>query len=169
MGEDMILDPDTSLEEAWAAMLPHLEREGVTCPLCGGNTEVYYQPLNREMALFAAALARRQRWAPGVFHPTADLAKDIGFRFSAGSYARLRAWAAAEPGPEPATWRATDITTAWVTGQIKLLRYVRFFMNKPLGPPQGYTKSGRLAAPMTWRDAFGNAPFDLDAFLAGEG
>jgi len=163
------IDPETTtLAQAWAWMEPHLI-DGTNCLLCGGKAEVYWQALNREMALFAVVLARRQYQAPGVFHPISVLARDIRLRFSAGSYARLRAWGAAEQGPEAATWRATDVTTAWVTGQVRLLRYVRFFMNNPLGPPQSNTKKGRLTAPMTWRDALGNAPFDLATFLAGEG
>jgi hypothetical protein len=163
------IDPETTtLAQAWAWMEPHL-LDGITCLLCGGKAEIYYQPLNREMALFAAVLARRQRQAPGVFHPIAALNRDIRLRFSAGSYARLRAWGAAEQGLEAATWRATDVTTAWVTGGLRLPRYVRYFMNNPLGPPQSHTKAGRLTTAMSWRDALGNAPFDLDAFLAGEG
>jgi hypothetical protein len=161
----MILDPETTLAEAWEKLKTELH-EGTSCPLCKGYAKIYHQPLNREMALFALALARWHSRYPNQFAESAVLLRN--FRFSAGSYGRLRFWGAAEQGDGEATWRITELGWKWVWRSVQLPRYVPLLMNEPLSEPTPYTAKGRLMPLVSWDAALGNAPFDRDAFMRGE-
>lgn len=168
----MTLGPDSTLGEAWKLIEAHQD-DGLPCPLCGQWVQVYRRNLNWSMAWLAIKLYRWNLEHPGEYvHVLTFISAAKAF---AGDYSKARFWGLieAEEGMRPdgstrvGYWRITQTGIDWVTGKIRLPRYVRVYDNQALGPPVAYSKSGKQRSLVSIRDALGTR-FDYDLLMAGE-
>lgn len=142
---------------------------GERCPCCTQRAQVYWRSINTGMAVGVIGLYLWQQKHPGEF---AHLPTVLGRR--SAEEAKLRYWglmeeeAALRPdGGRTGYWRLTAPGAAWVRGQLRLPRYVRVYDGRALGPPQPYSRSGKLMPDVMIKDALGDR-FDYDALMRGE-
>lgn len=123
--------------------------EGVDCPACGQTARAYRRRLHAKMA---AALLRLYRAGGLSLVATSTLWP----HHEATDAAKLRYWGLIEAGPDPSTWRVTELGRRWIAGDVTVPSHATIYNGECL----------RLdGSPLSLAEALG-ADFDAAELLA---
>ena len=138
----LVLDPETSVEEARRTMLQHItDPGGVYCPCCDSINKVYLRGIHWKSGVWLCRLVQRFLTEPRWYQVQEF------YDLRGGDYAKLRYWGLAElrsfteyDKRTSGMWRPTKKGCQFARGDIKVPAKVMVYQGKLLGIPEDVKK-----------------------------